>query len=221
MAKGGRPGSGDGTINGTKRDDYLFGTSGNDIIKGLGGNDILWGRGGDDSLFGGDGNDSLRGEDGNDVLDGGSGNDSLIGGSGADILTGGAGGDEFAFTAFSDSSGAAIDRITDYNRAEGDYLVIGDPFTNQFLDANAGLPGFQGWTYVEQFGAFPTNGNGQAMLTFDPVANVTRLDLFNNDGDNVADLTILLNGWHAPGTIDLRVFDFSSPGSEPYDGIVW
>lgn len=67
-----------------------------------------------DTLRGSDGDDVLVGLRGNDTLFGGGGNDRLDGGSGSDMLTGGAGRDTFAFSAASDSTGAAPDAITDF-----------------------------------------------------------------------------------------------------------
>lgn len=76
-------------------------------------------RGGNDYLDGGAGNDVLYGQGGNDVLRGGSGSDQLFGGSGADLFVwrrGDAG-----------QPGAAdLDRIHDFNAAEGDRLDLRD-----------------------------------------------------------------------------------------------
>ena len=212
MAKGGRPGSGDGSvINGKARDDRLTGTDGNDTINGGGGNDYLFGRGGDDTLNGDDGIDSLRGEEGNDTLNGGAGDDNLLGGLGADSLTGGSGRDEFIWTAFAESSGANVDRIIDYNPAEGDFLVLMDAFNYTLLDANAELEDFQPWNFVEELGDFPDNGNGQATLSFD--GTWTTLNLFNNDGDNQADFSVMFQGEYAISELNIIVAGFGNVGN--------
>ncbi len=92
------------------------------------GNDALSGGAGDDSLAGGAGNDALSGGAGADTLLGQEGDDSLLGGAGADLLTGGAGADRFvlqdAGSAALDSTLLAMDRITDFNAASGDRLVL-------------------------------------------------------------------------------------------------
>lgn len=124
---------------GSKADDTLNGSAANENFSGEGGNDIINSGSGDDVLDGGAGNDTLNAAAGNDVLKGamgadtllgGAGNDELDGGSGADILNGGigqdvlkggAGADMFVFQSI-DSSFAALDKITDFNAAQGDRI---------------------------------------------------------------------------------------------------
>ncbi|MBC5763913.1 calcium-binding protein [Ramlibacter albus] len=69
----------------------------------------------------------LNGTLGADLLVGGMGNDTITGFAGNDILTGGEGADEFRL-AFGTStgvfSGPGSDTITDFNRAQGDKLVL-------------------------------------------------------------------------------------------------
>jgi hypothetical protein len=65
----------------------------------------------------------VRGGQANDVLTGGAGNDWLSGDRGDDTITGGAGAD-----IFHGSQDAGIDRITDFNYAEGDRVTF-DPGT--------------------------------------------------------------------------------------------
>jgi Ca2+-binding RTX toxin-like protein len=67
------------------------------------------------------------------VLNGGDGNDTLIGGRGRDRMIGGRGADRFVFTA----PGDGVKRIMDFNRREGDKLVI----LNQAFE---GYEGFEG-----------------------------------------------------------------------------
>jgi Ca2+-binding RTX toxin-like protein len=78
---------GNGSHQGTARNDTLAGTVGQDTLLGLGGND---------KLIGAAGNDFLKGGDGKDQLIGGAGNDKLWGGSGSDVLKGDRGRDVFA-----------------------------------------------------------------------------------------------------------------------------
>lgn len=105
---------------GAGTDDILNGGTLDDLLQGLSGRDTLSGAGGDDVLEGGAGNDILMGGDGNDRLLGGDGDDVLIGGAGFDYMVGGAGADRFEF----DISGDSLDRIFDFNPAEGDTIVI-------------------------------------------------------------------------------------------------
>ncbi len=111
----------DGVAAGTAEDG--FGTvdtlSNIEDVRGSGHDDNVWGsnlanavhgRGGNDELFGLNGDDYLAGEDGNDILEGGSGFDTLVGGTGAD---------KFWFGA-----NASFDTVTDFNRGEGDKIVV-------------------------------------------------------------------------------------------------
>ena len=114
---------------GESGDDQVFGEVGNDTLNGGSGNDTLNGGDGDDdiaawddndSLIGGLGNDTLNGMRGDDILYGGAGNDILYGGAGTDILYGGIGADSFRF----DTQNEGIDTIKDFNRLEGDKILI-------------------------------------------------------------------------------------------------
>ncbi|WP_125933334.1 type I secretion C-terminal target domain-containing protein, partial [Kiloniella majae] len=73
------------------------------------------------SLSGLLGDDVLYGAAGDDILLGGGDDDLLTGYAGADVLTGGSGSDSFIFT-----DANSVDRITDFNLAEGDVLNISD-----------------------------------------------------------------------------------------------
>jgi len=66
------------------------------------------------SITGGIGDDNITGGAGADTISTGIGNDTLTGGSGSDTLTGGAGADVFVYATVAQSSGAAIDSITDW-----------------------------------------------------------------------------------------------------------
>ena len=100
--------------------------SGKTIAANLVGNLSITTSGGNDQSSGGSGNDKIQTSDGNDTVTGQAGNDIIIGGRGADIATGGVGADRFYFQgitkadALKDSTLSALDRITDFNFAEGD-----------------------------------------------------------------------------------------------------
>ena len=110
---------GDDTLRGGEGFDWVVGGQANDLLYGEGGGDIVYGNLGNDTQFGGDGVDWVRGGQGNDSLDGGGGNDLMWGDRGDDTVAGGTGADTFhAFV------GGGLDRITDFNYAEGDRLVL-------------------------------------------------------------------------------------------------
>jgi phospholipase/lecithinase/hemolysin len=99
---------------GGKDDDRLFGEDGDDIVYGNLGADTGDGGPGDDIVRGGQQDDVLTGGTGNDWLSGDRDNDTITGGSGADI-----------FHSFGE---AGVDRVVDFNRAEGDRVLL-DPGT--------------------------------------------------------------------------------------------
>lgn len=120
-------GKGNDRVEGGDGDDILFGDRGDDIVSGGTGNDNVQGNLGLDCLDGGEGNDSLDGGKGNDSLDGGIGDDFLSGSRGNDVLTGGAGADDFFFWFNADGS-YGVDTLTDFNRTEGDRIVLAANF---------------------------------------------------------------------------------------------
>ncbi|MDJ0717087.1 MAG: calcium-binding protein, partial [Prochloraceae cyanobacterium] len=78
-------------------------------------------------------NNRLVGNAANNILNGAAGNDILIGRGGRDFLTGGTGADRFMFNSVSEG----IDIISDFNKAQGDKILInrnsfGATSTNQF-----------------------------------------------------------------------------------------
>ncbi len=166
------------TINGSPRNDSIEGGDSADLIRGFDGNDRLEGEDGSDSLFGGNGNDSLDGDDGhdrlwgdagNDRLDGGDGNDRLFGGAGndriegddgRDVLSGGLGADRFVFEEDFDT-----DTILDFNRAQGDRIVLED------------VP------LGRSFGSLDSNGDGR-ITAADQRADVVNGDLVIGFGDD-------------------------------------
>lgn len=102
---------GDDVINGGLGNDTLYGDTGNDLLQGSSGNDLFYGNDGNDTLLGGDGNDYFYGHNGDDLIAGGLGNDTLYSGLGAD---------KFRF----DLKSEGLDIIKDFNRTDGDKIVI-------------------------------------------------------------------------------------------------
>jgi Ca2+-binding RTX toxin-like protein len=100
-------------------DDWVVGGQGNDILFGDEGGDIVYGNLGNDTCEGGEGSDWVRGGQADDVVRGGGGNDLVSGDRGNDTVSGGAGADRFLSFAEAD-----LDRIIDFNRGEGDVLVL-------------------------------------------------------------------------------------------------
>ncbi|OKH15157.1 hypothetical protein FACHB389_35720 [Nostoc calcicola FACHB-389] len=92
-----------------------------------------------DNLTGTASNNVIDGLAGNDNLNGGAGNDTLIGGAGNDILTGGTGADQFLYntSAAFTTSAVGVDTITDFNRSQGDKIVL-DKTTFNAITSNAG-----------------------------------------------------------------------------------
>jgi serralysin len=176
-------GDGTDTLYGDDGDDNMQGGDGNDTLNGGLGNDGLDGGAGNDTLNGEAGNDYLGGGEGNDTLSGGDGNDVFVGGAGKDTLTGGAGADAFFFTALSDSTSAAIDMITDFSWADGDYIDLSR------IDANNGQAGDQAFSFVNSF----TKQAGQATLTYDAASNISLFSA-DVDGDGVADFVLQITG---------------------------
>jgi Ca2+-binding RTX toxin-like protein len=111
--------AGDDTVLGGGGADWVVGGQGNDRLLGEAGTDIVLGNLGSDSLVGGAGADTLRGGQGDDVIEGGDGDDWLAGDRGFDVLYGGRGADTFHFF-----PGAGLDRVHDFNAAEGDRVNL-------------------------------------------------------------------------------------------------
>jgi Ca2+-binding RTX toxin-like protein len=118
---------------------------------------------------------------GNDTLIGGAGNDLLYGNLGADTLTGGAGNDTFTYTDVSQSAGAAIDKITDFD--QGDLIDLSQ------IDADTTHDGDQAFSFI---GANAFGGHaGELRATFDQANNVWNVE-GDVDGDGQADFTLHL-----------------------------
>lgn len=114
---------GDDTVSGDAHDDWVVGGKGDDALFGGDGADVVLGNLGADTCDGGAGNDTVRGGQDDDVVRGGAGADYVSGDRGSDTVTGGAGAD--TFHSFGE---AGLDRVTDFNRAEGDVVRL-DPGT--------------------------------------------------------------------------------------------
>jgi Ca2+-binding RTX toxin-like protein len=119
---------GDDTLDGgSGGGDWLVGGQGDDLIVAHHSQNLIYGNLGDDTLQGGDGGDILRGGQGNDSIQGGAGNDFISGDRGNDTEAGGRGAD-----IFHSSQDAGVDRILDFNQAEGDRVML-DPGTTYTL----------------------------------------------------------------------------------------
>ena len=124
-------GEGDDLLLGGQDADVLFGGVGADALFGDKGDDVLQGNLGDDTLQGGLGDDRLHGGQGDDVLMGGEGDDMLLGDFGDDVLIGGAGTDVFVAT------GGGLDRVLDFNFAQGDRVGLLNKVTYSVAQVDA------------------------------------------------------------------------------------
>jgi Ca2+-binding RTX toxin-like protein len=115
--------AGDDSLAGGGGDDWVVGGKDNDFLSGGRGADIVYGNLGHDTAYGEDGADLIRGGQFNDLLFGGAGDDWLSGDRDSDTISGGSGAD--IFHTFGD---AGVDRVMDFNRAEGDRVQL-DPGT--------------------------------------------------------------------------------------------
>jgi serralysin len=108
-------------------DDYSVGGKDNDLLFGDAGGDVVWGNLGNDTCDGGDGIDQVRGGQGDDSVTGGAGDDFVSGDRGSDTISGGLGAD-----LFHSSQDAGLDRVVDFNLAQGDRVLL-DPGTTYSL----------------------------------------------------------------------------------------
>jgi len=118
---------GNDTVSTGAGDDYAVGGKDNDLLFGDAGGDVVWGNLGNDTCDGGADNDQVRGGQGDDSVSGGAGDDFVSGDRGADTVAGGAGAD-----LFHTSQDAGLDRVIDFNQAEGDRVLL-DPGTTYTL----------------------------------------------------------------------------------------
>ncbi|HEY8571619.1 calcium-binding protein [Phenylobacterium sp.] len=114
------------TLAGGEGGDWVVGGKDGDRLSGDAGSDVVLGNLGNDTLEGGDDLDVIRGGQGDDLVLGGAGNDWISGDRGADTMTGGSGAD-----IFHTFDGAGVDRVTDFNAADGDrvYLLPGTQYS--------------------------------------------------------------------------------------------
>ncbi len=157
------------TFVGTEEDDRLTGERYGDAMRGGDGRDTLHGLAGDDYLNGGADDDRLQGGDGNDRLLGGAGADRLLGGSGADL---------FIYTAVTDSTADARDRILDFDAAEGDLIDL------RSIDAKPGT-GNDAFALVEAF----SGQSGELLVKALTGRSLVQAD---TDGDSAADLEVVV-----------------------------
>lgn len=150
----------------------IIGNDEANILSGAGGHDRLAGGNGRDRLSGDAGNDRLAGGSSNDVLAGGDGRDRLEGGAGADLLRGGAAADAFVFDQVLRS--ANVDHLADFDRAEGDRLLLD-------REIFAGLA--RGQLDEDAFHAGPGAADAEDRLIYDAVTG--RL-WYDSDGTGAA-----------------------------------
>jgi Ca2+-binding RTX toxin-like protein len=197
--------------------DPLARTSGGSKLFGDEGNDLLIAGSGQDFLDGGDGNDILRGNGGGDLLYGGTGDDVLDGGRGGDVLSGGAGADRFVFSSIADSPTQASfmpsgdfyfysynhpDLIVDFNPAKGDVIDL------RQLDVDPAKDGVQTANWVFAGASYdPTISGPQMTISYETIFDYaydgassprtgTILSLYLDDGDDIPDFQVQLNGIH-------------------------
>lgn len=182
----------DDLLLGSGGNDSIYGYGGNDRLEGGGGNDTLYAHGGNDTILGGDGLDSIAGGEGDDIIDGGAGADEILTGPGNDRITGGAGADRFFF-AQSFESAMNVHTITDFSRAQGDYIDL------KSIDAdgdssNNPRRGNTDFTVVTT----PTGAAGEAWMVpiLDPVTGerIGTSIFLNTDSDSDADTQINVLG---------------------------
>lgn len=156
--------------------DRLTGSSVANVLVGNAGSDVLFGLGGADTLLGGGGKDLINGGEGKDVMTGGGGSDLFI----------------FDDADFGGQSDSTADRITDFNRTQGDRINLAR------VDAIA--------TNAAADDAFTFIGTdtftGQAgQLRYEQISANTYVQ-GDTTGDGVADFWIRLDGSHALMTSD-------------------
>jgi Ca2+-binding RTX toxin-like protein len=197
-------GDGDDTLDGGGGADQLVGAAGNDTYDVDTVDDVVTEQAGagtdtvrtslltytlganfENLLYDGEGGGNFRGT-GNtagNIIKGSTGMDTLQGGTGADTLTGGEGKDSFYYASTADSSGAAVDLITDFSASQG------DRFDLRPIDANTLLAGNQAFAFI---GTSAFSGVA-GQLRFQVSSGITSI-LGDTNGDAIADLQINLQG---------------------------
>ena len=177
--------SGEGTadqVNSTVS--FTLGANVEKLVLGGSGDINGTGNGLDNYILGNGGANTLIGGAGKDVISGGAGNDVITGGLDGDQLTGGLGADTFVYTTLGDfGSGGTNDRISDFNRADGDKLDLTG------VDANINAANDQAFTFLGA-GAF-THLAGELRSTATASGNIVQGDV---NGDGVADFTFVVVG---------------------------
>lgn len=120
------------TMYGGDGDDWVVGGQNNDWLTGEIGADLVYANMGDDTAYGGMGDDIIRGGQNNDILYGEAGADWISGDRGDDVIYGGAGADSFHTWGLGD-----LDRIMDFNRAEGDRVLVSEGSTYSVAQVGA------------------------------------------------------------------------------------
>ncbi len=157
-------------LNGGDGNDTILGTNDADLIGGQDGNDSVLAGGGYDTIFGGEGNDILTGGQHDDVIDGGAGDDFIFGALGNDTATGGEGRDRF----FNSGQRGDVLHITDYNRDEGDFLVLdGDLFDRAQIALRYEVTATEASTDITKLRiGIMEQDNFRALFTFGNVADL-------------------------------------------------
>lgn len=140
------------------------------------------------------------------IVDGGAGDDRItgddsdfqlfIGGLGRDVMTGNGGADVFAYRTILESLPdlALADRITDFDKAEGDLI---DLFA---IDADITRIGDQAFSFIGSAAFSGTAGE----LRIEQRARYTAV-LADVDGDALADFAIRLDGQYQPADMNFRL----------------
>ncbi len=168
----------------------VYGTSGADTMSGTANNDYLVALAANDTVNGLAGHDYLYGGLGNDILNGGAGNDVLIGGLGNDVLTGSFGADRFQFSDYLIAGVTQVDKINDFNLADGDKLILDSRF-------------FDGLTAQQ---AITLNGSSGPTLIYDAATGNLSYDMDGTAGTNSAVLFAVV--WTGATHPILSVSDF-------------
>ncbi|WP_275944577.1 choice-of-anchor D domain-containing protein [Nostoc edaphicum] len=139
----------------------------NNIVGFDNSNDVINGQGGNDTIDGKSGDDLLRGGNGNDLLIGGQGNDTLVGGLGADSFL-------YNTNAAFTSTAVGIDTITDFNRSQGDKIIL-DKTTFGAITSVVGT----GFSNANDFQVTSLGAASNAVIVYDPLTGNL---LYNQNG---------------------------------------
>jgi Ca2+-binding RTX toxin-like protein len=138
-------------------------------------------------VAGGNGADRIKGASAADSIDGGGGADRIMGGGGGDDLWGGYGEDRFVYASLRDSGTASGSRDTIH-----DFFRGYDQIDLSLLDADSGVRGDQAMRFVTEF---TKASSGQADGQVKAVSRGSDTYVYvDGNGDNMADMTIFLDG---------------------------